>query len=264
MHPIRIGGETQPKACQVGSKRFVRDQERWQPSKFVKDRRSGRYVPNPKYVGVGSRYVCRLIIDEYVRLIRTHANGVLLDCGCGDVPYYDVYRSKVSDVVCIDWKRPQREIDHVDIYVDLNGRLPFDDATFDTVLLTDVLEHIIRPTSLMGELSRVLRPAGVLVCTTPFLYFLHEEPHDYYRYTEFALRALCNENNLAVIELEPYGGYPDVLLDLLNKKLVAGETAARAYLAVCRLVTRSGVYRRVKERSKSSFPLGYCLAAQKV
>jgi SAM-dependent methyltransferase len=242
----------------------VREQERWKPSRFLKDVRSGRYVPNPERVGIGSRFICELIIDEYVRLIRAHASGVLLDCGCGDVPYYDVYRDEVTDIVCVDWNRPRGEVDHIDFYADLNGPLPLDDGSFDTVLLTDVLEHISNPNSLVSELSRVLRPRGILLCTTPFFYWLHEEPHDYYRYTEFALRRLCAENDLAVVELEPYGGYPDVMLDLLNKMFVRNEAAVRVYLALCRPSMRSALYRRLRRATKAKFPLGYCLAARKL
>lgn len=241
----------------------MRDPERWEATKFIKQPGSDRYVPNPAYVGPGSRFICALLIDDYVRLIRTYASGVLLDCGCGDVPYYDIYRNQVADTICIDWERTLHGTDHLDEYVDLNGPLPFGDGSFDTVLLIDVLEHIAKPDALIAELARVLRPGGALVAGMPFLYGLHEQPHDYYRYTEFALRRFCAEHGLTVVELEPYGGYPDVLLDLLNKKLVRSETAARVYLAFCRRVLKTRLYRRVKASTKASFPLGYCLAARK-
>jgi SAM-dependent methyltransferase len=241
----------------------VRQPELWKPSKFLREPQSGRYVPNPAYVGRGSRFVCSLFIDEYVRLIRKHASGVLLDCGCGDVPYYDIYRDKVTDTVCIDWEETHHGSDHVDQYVDLNGPLPFSDGTFDTVLLMDVLEHIARPDALIAELARVLRPGGVLLAGTPFLYWLHEQPHDYYRYTEFALRRFCAENGFVVLELEPYGSYPDVVLDLLNKRCVPNESAARVFLAFCRLVTHRSPYRRLRAATRATFPLGYCLAAGK-
>jgi SAM-dependent methyltransferase len=127
----------------------------------------------------------------------------------------------------------------------------------------DVLEHVARPGALVRELSRVLRPGGTLLSGTPFLYWLHEQPHDYYRYTEFALRRFCAENELVVLELEPYGSYPDVMLDLLNKKLVRNEPFARAFESFCRLATRTRPYRRLRAATRATFPLGYCLAAGK-
>ena len=49
-------------------------------------------------------FICSCVIDDYVRIIRTHASGALLDCGCGDVPYYDIYRDQVIETTCIDWE----------------------------------------------------------------------------------------------------------------------------------------------------------------
>jgi SAM-dependent methyltransferase len=241
----------------------VRNREQWRPSKVVRDVRSGRYMPSPTHVGVGSRFVSTLTIDEYVRLIRTYASGVLLDCGCGAVPYYEIYVDLVAENVCIDWEHTAHGHDYIDEYVDLNGPLPFSDDSFDTVLLADVLAHIARPWSLVPEIARVLRPGGVLILGTPFLYWLNEQPHDYYRYTEFGLRRFCDDSGLDVVELEPYGGYPDVLLDLISKMVVRGERTARLLLAVAGILGRTGVYRRLRERTKTTFPLGYFLVARK-
>ena len=241
----------------------MRHPERWKPTKFVKDSPSGRYVPNPHYVGSGSMFICSCVIDDYVRMIRTHAAGALLDCGCGDVPYYDIYRDQVTETTCIDWESTEHGTDHVDRYVDLNGLLPFDDDSFDTVLLMDVLEHIARPDALIAEIARVLRPDGMLLAGMPFFYWVHEAPHDYHRYTEFALRRLCADNDLTVVDLEPYGGYPDVLLDLLNKFFVRNQSIAKVFLALSRIGTQTRLYRRLRAGTERSFPLGYCLAARR-
>ena len=64
----------------------------------------------------------------------------------------------------------------------------------------------------MRGLARVLRPGGKLLLCVPFFYWIHEEPHDYYRYTEFALARFCELSELKIICLEAYGGLPEVLL----------------------------------------------------
>jgi SAM-dependent methyltransferase len=238
----------------------VRSRERWKPTAVVKDPRSGRFSPDFAQVFVGSRFIRATTIDEYVRLIRRYARGRLLDCGCGEVPYYEVYKEVVDDNVCVDWQ-PN---DYLDEVVDLNGPMPFGDEAFDTLLASDLLEHLAKPELFMREAARVLRPGGMVLIMVPFLYWIHEPPHDYYRYTEFALRALCGDNGLEVVHLEPYGGYPDILLDLFNKIFIRRESTARPFMWLCRRLVATGPYGRWRSSTKEQFPQGYCLVATKV
>ena len=67
--------------------------------------------------------------------------------------------------------------------------------------------------------ARLLKPDGKLILGVPFLYWLHEEPHDYYRYTEFALDRFCQLSGLRLVELTPYGGLPEVFIDMSSKCL---------------------------------------------
>ena len=82
--------------------------------------------------------------------------------------------------------------DYLDATADLNEGIPFPDASFDTVLSSSVFEHLRRPQFAFEETARVLASGGALILHVPFYYWLHEEPHDYYRYTEYALRDLAS------------------------------------------------------------------------
>lgn len=241
----------------------MKNQNRWKPSKFVRDPNSGSYVPNPGYVGVGSRFICSVFIVDYIRLIKEYTSGVLLDCGCGDVPFFEIYKDNVSDIVCIDWENTLHKNDFVDQYVDLNREIPMDSNFFNTILVTDVLEHIANPELFMKEMARLLKSGGNLLIMVPFYYWIHEEPHDYARYTEFALRNFCVKNNLSIVYLRPYGGFPDIVLDLINKRFVKSEKAARVFMRVCRILVNSRWYKKSRETSSKHFPLGYCLVAKK-
>lgn len=238
----------------------MQHQDDWQPSKYL-PADTGAWRVNPAYVVPASWFFCDRVIEAYARVIGAHARGRLLDAGCGDVPYYGLYRDRVDETTCIDWPGTSHGTAHIDQYVDLNGRLPFDDQRFDTVLLTDVLEHIARPGELLGEVARVLAPGGTAIVTVPFFYWVHEAPYDYYRYTEHGLTALCGAAGLTVLELAPYGGYPDVLLDLLSKGLVHGPGFGRLFAGVGRRVAATGAYRRLAARTAAAFPLGYVLVA---
>ena len=71
------------------------------------------------------------------------------------------------------------------------GSLPFDAGSFDTVLCTEVLEHVAEPFRAVNEIARVLRPAGHVILTVPLYFPLHEEAGmNFFRYTPYGLRHL--------------------------------------------------------------------------
>jgi len=50
---------------------------------------------------------------------------------------------------------------------DIESGLDYPDATFDVVFCSEVIEHMTSPEILAGEMSRVLKPGGLLVLSTP-------------------------------------------------------------------------------------------------
>jgi len=68
------------------------------------------------------------------------------------------------------------------------SRLPFRDRSFDGVVCLEVLEHVREPEQALHEMARVLRPGGRAFQSMPFLYPIHDAPHDYQRWTESAWR----------------------------------------------------------------------------
>ncbi len=77
--------------------------------------------------------------------------------------------------------------------------LPFADGTFDGVVLTEVLEHCTDPVGAVNQCRRVLKPGGLLLVTSPFLWPEHGvegEYRDYWRFTrhgwEFLLKAFTD------------------------------------------------------------------------
>jgi SAM-dependent methyltransferase len=114
--------------------------------------------------------------------ITERAQGRVLDIGCADGWASDVLSH--CDYVGLDYPttasglygtRPQ-------VFAD-GASLPFASASFDTVLLLEVLEHVADAERVLAEICRVLKPGGALLISMPFLYPLHDAPHDYRRYT---------------------------------------------------------------------------------
>jgi SAM-dependent methyltransferase len=68
--------------------------------------------------------------------------------------------------------------------------LPFEDGRFGGVICEHVLEHLEEPAKAIEEISRVLKPKGLLILIVPFSWPLHDKPYDLWRFTEEGLRAL--------------------------------------------------------------------------
>ncbi len=115
-----------------------------------------------------------------------------LDIGAGGSGYHRFFPNRLS--VDID---PERK---PDVVADAQ-KLPFSDGEYEMVLCTEVLEHVRNPKAAMDEIFRVLKPGGMVVLTTRFVYPIHDAPNDFWRYTRYGL--LHQFRNFEVIEIVP-------------------------------------------------------------
>ena len=164
------------------------------------------------------------LIVAALRDVAPQASGRLLDVGCGNKPYEAYFRPHVSEYLGIEHEatfaataagsqgtRPDLTYD--------GTRLPFPEGTFDTVLSVQVLEHTPRPRELVREMGRVLKPGGLLILVAPFQFRLHEQPHDYFRYSSHGLRHLCDDAGLEVAEVRALGSLWSVIGHKINSYL---------------------------------------------
>ncbi len=237
----------------------MREPGAWVPTKF--ERRGGELRASRRHVGYGSRLMVDRLATVYQRMIRQHATGALVDLGCGAAPLYLEYRELVSGVTLVDWESSAYPNPCIDVHCDLNHEVPLPSACADTVLATDVLEHLYRPEAFLAECARLLRPGGKLLLGVPFLFYVHEAPHDYHRYTEHRLQQLVRGSGLRLVELEPIGGPIDVILDV-SAKLASRSAVLRAMhrLGGGALALLSRAWRPDPALARS-FPLAYALVA---
>lgn len=236
----------------------MKNKEQWMPAHFKRDAK-GR---------LEGTHMHKIIGYAYEKVIREHALGTLADIGCGSVPYYQIYKDQVAEIICVDWGETATGISHLDFVADLNNGIPLANEVADTVLCTDVLEHIHNPVHLFSEMTRIMKQDAKIIVTVPFLYWIHNAPHDHHRYTRYMLTEFCRKNGLTVVSLEEYGGLPEILYDLVHKGYIFYNfPLRRAFLFSWRKFGEF-LYRRnfivnLSKRSRETFPLGYILVAQK-
>jgi len=239
----------------------MKNELKWEPTKFVFNN-DGRIVANTEYASETSVLAINKAGVLYQNYLNKYANGKLLDLGCGTVPLYKVYQDKVDQIVCIDWENSFHENIHLDYTADLNDEIPLEMNSMETVLLSDVLEHIANFNNLMSEISRVLKSGGYLILGIPFLYRLHEEPFDFNRFTKYQLKKICEDNGLNVIKIEEWGGPLSVILDIIGKNL-PDEFFPKTFQKAAVWLINTKIGKKIDNRSKEKFPLGYCLVAKK-
>jgi len=139
--------------------------------------------------------------------------AMLLDAGAGNAPYCGLFSHasyESADVELVE--KPYGNTTYV---CELN-RLPVEDGRFDAIIFNQVMEHVSEPKLVLAELHRALKPGGRMIYTGPLFYEEHEQPYDYYRYTQFGLRYLFGETGFSVERLDWLEGYFGTVAYQLN------------------------------------------------
>jgi SAM-dependent methyltransferase len=157
-------------------------------------------------------FLNRDIIDA----VSQYAKGCLLDLGCGNKPYESLYNSFTGSQIGCDII--QSDKNRVDVICPVTA-LAFPDESFDTILCTQVLEHVFEHDKMMKEIFRVLKPDGHIILTVPFAWELHEEPYDFFRYTKHALRQLFETAGFEIDYIKPNGGKWAAIYQLRNNMM---------------------------------------------
>jgi SAM-dependent methyltransferase len=132
------------------------------------------------------------------------SNALVLDAGAGEAPYKHLLQHanyESADFELVD--KPYAKSTYV---CDLKS-IPVEDARYDYIFFNQVMEHLPQPHLVLKELFRVLKPGGKLIYTAPLFYEEHEQPYDFYRYTQFGVKFLFNEAGFSFQRLDWMDGY---------------------------------------------------------
>lgn len=157
-----------------------------------------------------SRYYLRSDIIKTLREYKIRGN--LLDVGCGQKPYRLLFHN-IKSYKGIDFQSHSVNKDmnfgapdyffSNNYLVDL--KLPFNDCQFDNTVSFQVLEHHKDPNKMIKEMARVTKRGGYIMISAPFIWGIHEEPNDFFRFTEYAFINLFNKHSCKVLTIRRQG-----------------------------------------------------------
>ena len=159
-------------------------------------------------------YILRALsgaVEEFARDLRLPPQARLLDYGCADVPYRGFFPSDVEYVGADIAGNPSASLE-----LRPDGSLPSEDASFDLVLSTQVLEHVAEPELYLSECFRVLRPGGQLLLSTHGIMVYHPDPVDLWRWTCEGLDRAVRNAGFEVLRFEGVMGLAATGLQLIQ------------------------------------------------
>ena len=165
----------------------------------------------PFYAG----YFVRTRLESAIASQTSRAKGVFLDVGCGVKPYEKVFGSFVDKYYGIEYS-PESGYrgNRADVAGDAS-EMPFADESFDTILCTEVMEHVMHPEKVVAEFARILKPGGRAIVTVPFFYPIHDT-FDFFRYTDQGMAVIMKRYGLEIEEIRPLSGTGVTLAIMLN------------------------------------------------
>ncbi len=145
----------------------------------------------------------KYLFEDLQAAISKHAKGDLLDIGCGNKPYQPFFEGKLSSYMGCDII--QSDKNQVDIICPATD-IPLPDNVKDTVFSTQVIEHVADHRKLLSEAFRILKPGGVIIVSGPMAWEHHEEPYDFFRFTQYGFEWILSEAGFTDIEIKGNGG----------------------------------------------------------
>ena len=157
------------------------------------------------------RYAARDFFSRRMyRALERHCRGDVLDVGG-----WDFFLSAMRrNIPCRTWTTLEPESGRLPSIPDSRFRcvtgngcaMDFADASFDTVLCIQVLEHVVEPLRMVSEIGRVLRKGGKAVFLVPQTSTMHMAPKHYYNFTRFWIEEAIRRAGLELVDLQPIGG----------------------------------------------------------
>jgi len=207
----------------------------------------------------------RVLLSRIIASLVPENVGKVLDIGGGDGSRYKgLFKTHQYISVDIDQDSKPTIVASAD-------NLPFESESVDTILSSQMLEHVVNPQRCLDEMYRVLKVGGVCIITVPFFNEEHSEPIDYYRFTRYGIIYLCENSGFKIDKFQQRGSFYTCITQICIRKLIEKYNLySRNYLMllfrpITKLATYTSIYLDQKFQSKANnkFALGWCLLLSK-
>ncbi len=140
--------------------------------------------------------------EKFAKLVKK--DEYVLDAGAGVAPYRHLF--SFANYETADFEKLDK-IHQPSTYICDLKSIPVEDERFHYIVFNQTMEHLPDPIAVLKEFRRILKPEGKIICTCPLFYEEHEQPYDFYRYTQFAHRYLFEEAAMEIESIEWMEGY---------------------------------------------------------
>lgn len=188
--------------------------------------------------------VREILNSKLYALLKNISPGDVLEVGAGK---FNNYKSMIPHKLYVTMDVNSKRYPNIVSDIQLCSVA---DNSFDVVLMIEVLEHCPNPQKAVNELHRICRSQGVCIVSTRFMQPLHEEPNDYYRFTQYSLQVLFKQ--FQQVNIYPMGNWITNIYNLLywNIPLPCKSTLTRIVKKLC-------------QKDGGNSPLGYIVVAKK-
>jgi len=145
-----------------------------------------------------------------IPVINKYVKKTVLDAGCGNQPLRKLIEGLADKYDSLDIEKRVNDVTFLGDIQDLSQIV--NNNTYDSVICLEVLEHVPEPQKAVCEIYRILKKSGYAICSVPHLSGLHEEPHDFYRFTRHGLSYVFNKAGFQQVKVIKVGG----LISFLN------------------------------------------------
>ncbi|WP_157351416.1 class I SAM-dependent methyltransferase [Aliarcobacter butzleri] len=146
------------------------------------------------------------ISDKWLESYSKYYKGTLVDLGCGEAPHKNYFLRYADKYVGVDWTNTLHN-SKADIVSNLNVKIELEDNYADTIVSLSVMEHLCEPQTFLNESYRILKKDGTIILGVPWMWWIHEAPHDYFRYTPYGLKYMFKKAGYKDIHIQPTTGF---------------------------------------------------------